>query len=189
MAAHAATLARRERSVELVWTRPDGEATPLRRTDQALLQLIDGALHELLIVTFAIYRIETIAAAIVRAGRRGVAVRIVVESPDESEGKIARDALAALGPDVVERARIFVWPLERRPTSQGRHGSLHVKCAVADRGRVVVSSANLTAHALTLNMEMGVLIGGGELPERVARHFDRLIEAGILRPAHTPRAI
>lgn len=33
-------------------------------------------------------------------------------------------------------------------------------------------SANLTEFAFTLNAELGVLITGGELPERVDAHFD-----------------
>ena len=73
---------------------------------------------ELPIVTFAVYKVPAIAAAIIRVARRGVAVRIVVELPDASEGKVAYDALAALGPDVATRARIFRWPLDRRPTDR-----------------------------------------------------------------------
>jgi phosphatidylserine/phosphatidylglycerophosphate/cardiolipin synthase-like enzyme len=43
-----------------------------------------------------------------------------------------------------------------------------------------VSSANLTAFALELNMELGVLVRGGPAPRRVREHFDRMIRAGIL---------
>ena len=47
-----------------------------------------------------------------------------------------------------------------------------------------VSSANLTEYALTLNMELGVLVRGGSLPPRVADHFTRLIERGVLERVH-----
>ena len=47
----------------------------------------------------------------------------------------------------------YRWPLERRPRDdEGRHGSLHAKCAVADRELLLISSANLTHYALSLNM-------------------------------------
>jgi len=39
---------------------------------------------------------------------------------------------------------------------------------------------NLTEHALSLNMELGILIQGGPLPAAVAAHFQRLIENQIL---------
>ncbi|MCL5960652.1 MAG: DISARM system phospholipase D-like protein DrmC [Chloroflexi bacterium] len=172
---------RKEQSVELVWTGPDAEAIPLRRTDQVLLQLIDNAEKELTIVTFAVYKIPLIGQAIIRAAKRGATVRLVIESPEASEGKIAYDGIAALGPEVAARSSVFIWPHDKRPvTSDGHHGSLHVKCAVADDRELFLSSANLTAYALTLNMEMGVLIRGGVLPGRVTQHFDRLIQTGIL---------
>ena len=43
-----------------------------------------------------------------------------------------------------------------------------------------LSSANLTEYAFSLNMELGLLITGGEQPLRVEDHFDRLIEIGML---------
>lgn len=105
----------------------------------------------------------------------------MIESPLESEGKLAYDGLVALGPGVAERAHVYRWPLQQRPVDEGgRRGSLHVKCAVADERSLLISSANLTAHALTLNMEMGLLITGGLLPHQVAQHFESLIRAGTL---------
>ena len=63
----------------------------------------------------------------------------------------------------------------------GKPASLHAKCAVADGRILFISSANLTEYAMALNMELGVLINGGELPGRVVDHFGRLIENGTLR--------
>ena len=53
--------------------------------------------------------------------------------------------------------------------------------AQADGDTLFISSANLTRYATALNMELGVLIKGGDLPGRVASHFERLIENGTLR--------
>lgn len=41
----------------------------LRRTDQALLEVIQAAQHEILIVSFAVYMVPIIAAAIEVAGK------------------------------------------------------------------------------------------------------------------------
>jgi phosphatidylserine/phosphatidylglycerophosphate/cardiolipin synthase-like enzyme len=80
----------------------------------------------------------------------------------------------------VPRARVFYWPLERRPRSAvGSYGSMHVKCAIADRAVALVSSANLTDHALELNMELGLLVHGA-LPSQLATHFEQLIWRGEL---------
>src|SRR5262249_35573086 len=145
-------------TIDLVWTGPDSKVISLRRTDQALLQLINEASARLTIVSFAVYRAEAIIQAIGDAARRGIAITICIETPGASEGKIAYDALKALGSDVIERARIFTWPLDQRPRSpDGRHGSLHAKVAVADGKITLISSANLTEYAMNLNMELGIL--------------------------------
>lgn len=179
MAAYCVEKASRAQTVDLVWTGPYGGA--LRRIDQALLQLIDAAQREILIVTFAAYKIAEIRDALGQATRRGVHLALVIESTLESDGKIAYDGLAAFGTDVAERATIYRWPLEMRAVDgKGRHGSLHAKCAVADGASLLISSANLTTHALTLNMEMGLLISGGALPHLVHQHFAALIQAGVL---------
>lgn len=173
---------RESQSIDLVWTGPGVMEVPLRRTDQALLQVIDSAQHSLLIVSFAVYRIPTVTQALIHAFERGAFLRICVEAPEPSGQRMAYDTVQALGQDVLERAAIYIWPRDRRPTDpRGRVGSLHVKCAVADDRMLFISSANLTEYAMNLNMELGVLIQGGQLPSKVATHFKRLIEEGILK--------
>jgi len=71
-AAHCQATSRQKLSVELVWTGPNPEALPLRRTDQTLLQLIRSAKDNLLIISFAIYNIPEIVQALTEAIDRGV---------------------------------------------------------------------------------------------------------------------
>jgi phosphatidylserine/phosphatidylglycerophosphate/cardiolipin synthase-like enzyme len=90
--------------------------------------------------------------------------------------------LPALGTSVADRSDVYLWPREQRPQNpEGRVGSMHVKCAVADRNWLFLSSANLTEYAFTLNMEPGILSTSGSLPEQVQTHLDRLITEGVLR--------
>ena len=85
-------------------------------------------------------------------------------------------------------AEVYVWPQEMRPTDEaGHHGSLHAKCAVADDEYLFVSSANLTGYALTLNMELGLLVRGGPAPRTITAHFARLIGHGVLQPVAGPQ--
>lgn len=185
LALHTAALCEGEHrsgvSVELVWTGPDSEAVPLRRTDQALLELINSASKRVVVVCFAIYKADQICRALVEAGERGVQIDVVLETAEESEGKVTFNMMRALGPGIKSCARFYFWPLEKRPTDDsGKHGSLHVKCATADGCMLLVSSANLTEYAMTLNMELGVLVKGGPLPRDVESHFGLLIQQGVL---------
>lgn len=181
-AGDAAQQQRQAQSVDLIWTGPGVLEVPLRRTDQALLEVIQAAEQELLIVSFAVYKIPAITAALIQAYERGVRLRICVETPEPSGQRTAYNTLQALGREVQQRAAIYLWPRDQRPQStQGKTGSLHAKCAVADEHLLFISSANLTEYAMQLNMEMGVLIRGGTLPGMVTRHFTRLMEEGVLR--------
>lgn len=180
-AARAIDSERNSEIVDLVWTGPDYTGIALRRTDQALLEVIGAAQHNLLIVSFAIYMVPSVSTALVQAAQRGVSVRICLETGTSAEGQMAYDTVAALGEDVRRNASVYFWPIEHRPVGQnGRPGVLHVKCAVADQTLLFVSSANLTSHALDINMELGILVRNGPLPGQVVRHFQRLIEHGVL---------
>ena len=182
-AAQAAEQRRRAETTSLVWTGPTRDGPALRRTDQALLQVINAAQQRLLVVSFAVYKIANIRQALVKAAERGVNIKICVEAPEPSEGKMTYDTIKALGQRVAQNATVYIWPKDKRPQDDdGKYGSLHVKCAVADEQLLFISSANLTEYALTLNMELGVLIQGGPLPGNVAAHFNRLIEDRVLVP-------
>lgn len=172
---------RNKESVELTWTGPKTRNVNLRRTDQALVELIDAAQKQILIVSFAVYKAKLILSALERAADRGVEITVVVESPDISEGKVAHDTIANLGKAVNERAKIFIWPYSKRETTpNGKYGSLHAKVAVSDASFLYISSANLTEYAMNLNMEMGLLVSGGDLPGLVEEHFENLISNRIL---------
>lgn len=167
--------------LSLVWTGPTTDAVSVRRTDQALLQLINRATSRVIVVSFAVYKVPNIAATLEKAARRGVVVDLVVETEEASGGKIAFDGWQKLGRDVHTTYRLWTWAHDRRPvTPSGKLATLHAKCAVADGDRLLVSSANLTEFALNFNMELGLLLSGGEVPSNVAKHFETLMVNGDL---------
>jgi len=172
---------RDSQSVELVWTGPDTEETPFRRTEQAILQVLDGAKSRITLVSFAVYRIPNVGKALVRAAKRGVRLTVIIETPDRIEGEGEYSTITALGQEVAACSTVYFWPKHNRPVGENNKvGILHVKCAVADGERLFLSSANLTQQAFTINMELGILVRGGTMPSRVEQQFDRLIESGHL---------
>ena len=163
-------------SVELVWTGPDTEQTPFRRTEQAILQILDSAKSRITLVSFAVYRIPNVCNALVRAAKRGVRLTVIVETPDKIAGEGEYSTIRALGPEVAACSTVYFWPKENRPVGENNKvGILHVKCAVADGKWLFLSSANLTQQAFTINMELGMLVSGGTMPSRVEQQFDQLI--------------
>jgi phosphatidylserine/phosphatidylglycerophosphate/cardiolipin synthase-like enzyme len=64
-AGHSEQVHQQQQSVELVWTGPDVGVVPLRRTEQALLQVIDSASRRATVVSYAVYNIPRIGEALV----------------------------------------------------------------------------------------------------------------------------
>ncbi|MBN8604370.1 MAG: DISARM system phospholipase D-like protein DrmC [Planctomycetes bacterium] len=169
-------------SWELVWTGPSPPNSRLRRTDQALLELIRSSRHELWVVSFAAYKVRIVTEALTGAKSRGVTINLVLESSEESEGRLSGDQLAVLKQTFGSAVRILVWPTEnRQPSADGKRGMLHAKCAVCDDELLFISSANLTEAAMQLNIEMGVLARSSNHAATVQQHLRWMLEHRILK--------
>jgi phosphatidylserine/phosphatidylglycerophosphate/cardiolipin synthase-like enzyme len=168
-------------SVEIVWTGPRSDAVPFRHTEQAILQVLNSAQNRILLVSYAVYSIPNILEALVRAAKRGVKITVVVETPDKLDVQNEYSTLHALGGELARTSTVYYWPRENREADEtGKLGILHVKCAVSDGCWLFLSSANLTKYAFSVNMELGVLITGGKVPQRIERLFEKLISEGVL---------
>ena len=129
-----------------------------------------------MLVSYAVYAIPNIQEAVVRAAKRGVKITVVVETPNKIAVESEYSTLQALGEDVARCSTVYYWPKEnRKADGSGKLGILHVKCVVGDGRWLFLSSANLTKYAFSLNMELGVLITGGEAPSQIERVFDEMI--------------
>lgn len=172
----------RENSAQLVWTGPEPDGTALRRTGQAILELINDADKELTIISFAVYRIPQIVMALNNALLRNVKLRVIAERSITERTSQILNVEYNLGQFVMNNASIFVWPQDKRPVNaKGKRGILHIKCAVADRSILFISSANLTDNALRLNMEMGLLLRHPLLARQVADHIDSLVSNRVFQ--------
>ena len=105
---------REEEAVEVVWTGPDQDVIPLRRTEQAILQVLNSAQSRILIVSYAVYSIPNIQEAVVRAAKRGVTITVVVETPNKIDVQNEYSTLQALGEDVARCSTLYYWPREHR---------------------------------------------------------------------------
>lgn len=171
---------RQSQAIDIVWTGPVIHEINFRKTESVLLELINSANHELQIVSFAVYRARSIIEALLQALERRVSISIFLETPQQGENKIAYDTKSALGSDLTKKAKIYGWAREKRQLSpDGAYGSLHAKLAIADKKSLFVSSANLTDYAMSLNIELGVLIQEPVLAAKVEKQLNLLIENRI----------
>jgi cardiolipin synthase len=175
-AGHVFTKATNQQSTELVWTGPTTPFVSARRTEQALLQVINAAEQTVFITSFVAYDVSTIVKALNVASDRGVFIFMLLELSQEHGGSITFDAIGKMR-RLVPAARLYAW---RDKTDAFSDGRVHAKVAVADGRMCFITSANLTGHAMEKNMEAGVLISGGSLPMSLAQHLQALVETGIV---------
>lgn len=173
-----AELAASRGSVEMVWTGPSSNLVPIRHTEQVLKEVIESAKTKLFVVSFVAYDIPSIHAALNKAIERSVSVDILVESSQSTHSKIQVDSVPKMKSSV-PKANIYIW--DQSQSKENLIGVVHAKCAVADDCIAFVTSANLTTAAMERNVELGVLIKGGDLPARLDQHLRSLIASDIFK--------
>lgn len=183
-AIHTLDSHRAKQSVELVWTGPDTENQPFRRTEQAILQVLDSAVHRITLVSYASLPHPQHRRCV--GSRRPSRGQIDGRRRDPRQDQRRRRVQHASGPRLRSRRLLHRLLLaqekENRPLGPNdKVGILHVKCAVADSKWLFLSSANLTQQAFTINMELGMLVRGGPMPKQVEELFAQLIAMGQLR--------
>lgn len=173
-----ASLAASASSVELVWTGPATSLVPIRHTAQVLTGLIDEARERLFVVSFVAYHVSGALDAMQRAIQRGVQVRVLLEQSKQQGGHLTVDSIAMLR-RALPKAKIYGW--NKQAAEAGQSGAVHAKCAVADGMLAFITSANLSDAAMERNMELGVLIRGGYVPDQLDRHLSALFTTKQIR--------
>ena len=166
-----------ESDTKLVWTGPSSELVATRKTEQALLQVINVAEKKLFLTSFVAYDVPSIEAALAKASDRSVALSMLLESSESHGGGVSIDGIARMR-EALPSARIFFW---REKGENFMGGKVHAKVAVCDEELCFISSANLTGHAMEKNMEAGVLIRGGHVPMTLHRHLEALVTINIVQ--------
>lgn len=175
-AGHMFSKSAAEQSSELVWTGPTTPFVSARRTEQALLQVINGADKTLFVTSFVAYDVSTIVKALNSAIDRGVSIFMLLELSQDHGGSISFDAIGKMKL-LVPAAKLFAWHDKSDSFADGR---VHAKVAVADGSICFITSANLTGHAMEKNMEAGVLIAGGHIPRLLDDHLRSLIDMKVI---------
>ncbi|MBS3910101.1 MAG: DISARM system phospholipase D-like protein DrmC [Actinobacteria bacterium] len=165
-------------TIEMVWTGPTTGLVPSRHTEQVLLEVIGAARRSLYLVSFVAYNIGAVVEAIRSAIDMGVKVDILLEASTSHGGTLDIDSVRMFSQQIPS-ANIYTWSQAAKAASEWT-GVVHAKCAVADGELAFITSANLTMAAMERNMELGVVVHGGHLPDQLARHLEALITTGII---------
>ena len=160
--------------MQLVLSGPSSAHVHARRTDQVLIDLINGAQRSLVLVTYSLTMYTELKIALRAALDRGVDITVLAEDPQDGPPQFTKDPAVALAGLLVRRLR---WPKDQRPAGWT---SLHAKIAIADDDAVLVTSANLSEKAAGDNFEAGLLLRDTDYAIRLAKHLDSLLSDGFL---------
>lgn len=157
---------------DLVWSGPQMPDGAVRLTPGVIVELLDSAEKDVLLVGYAVHDEPRVTDALHRAAARGVALTLLLErAADNPQYRGHGTPFAGLP------ARRLCWPGAQRPAG----ASLHAKLLVVDGRAALIGSANVTGAALDRNLECGVLLRG-EAARRLQRHVAVLAEAGEIVP-------
>lgn len=182
-ASSAAMLQERHGAMELVWTGPSTGQVPVRHTEQVLCEVIEAAKRRLFLVSFVAYKVDSIIRALRGAIGRQVQINLLLESSDKHGGRVTYDSVKAMK-NILPSIEVYVWSSDMKVLPGQLSGAVHAKCAVADGELAFITSANLTSAAMERNMELGVLVRGGELPFELHRHLEALIYTKVIERAN-----
>lgn len=113
-----------------------------------------------------------IAAAV----ERKVDVSFLLELSQEHGGSIDIDVVGKMK-NAIPSAKFYIWKEREAGFDDGR---VHAKVAISDKNKCFITSANLTRYAMERNMELGVLISGGEIPKLLSDHLNALINTKVI---------
>ncbi|MQA16989.1 MAG: hypothetical protein GEV09_23515 [Pseudonocardiaceae bacterium] len=160
-------------TVDVVWSGPASCMKTSRLTSAAVVDLVDQAESEILLMSYVMHDEPGLAAALERGVSRGVEITLVNERPTDNPAFHGPVTAFAHVP-----ARRLRWPSDRRPIA----ASLHAKVLVVDRELALVGSANVTSSAVARNLECGVLVRDPIVARDIALHVDDLVRLGELVP-------
>jgi phosphatidylserine/phosphatidylglycerophosphate/cardiolipin synthase-like enzyme len=170
-AIRAVERARRDLSIDVVWTGPESHIMTSRLTAATIVGLIAEARREIVLVSFATHAEPSISAALESAVARGVSITLLTERHADNPAY----ASAQTPFPEIDAIRLH-WPASLRPPG----AALHAKIIVVDDHIALVGSANLTGRAMETNLECGILIRGGSRPQAIHDHVTGLWEGGHL---------
>lgn len=153
---------KRSTHAELVWTgyRPPG--SPLRNTSSVIREMLDAAKSHVIVMSYSVWlshsRVDAALDRLAAARRRGALVTFVIDrdySPGGSAEGHNREQLRTGWPDDAPRPDVYSWGDDNDEIAK-----LHAKVLVVDRRDLLITSANLTGHGLSGNLELGARLVG-----------------------------
>lgn len=166
--------------IEIVWTGPEARGPLVRPTAVVIEEMLKGVRDagEVLIIGYSLTAgpqsgMTKIIELLNAASRKRAVVTCILHRDEDEQNRA--NLLGAWDADAV-KPRLLTWD----PPPDFPYTKLHAKAVVVDRLEALVTSANLTAHGLQSNLELGLRVRGPQA-QAIALRFDHLIASNVLK--------
>jgi hypothetical protein len=170
-------IAARSPRCEVVWT-GKGATGGVRSTVPVIIEMLTGASASVLLLSYSVWlkqsRINSVLDRLAELSSAGVEVTWVVDV-GYRDGHNLKE-ITSFWPPGRRGPRLFGWR-----DVDDEIAKLHAKVLIVDERDALVTSANLTGHGLTSNLELGLRVQGQPARE-LSAHLRHLVATGAFEP-------
>lgn len=173
----------RNTQADLVWTGHKPPGSSLRSTPPVIAEMLDAGKRHVIVLSYSVWlgqaRVRSVLDRVVAARRRGAQVTFVVDrnySPGDTASGHNREQLRTEWPNDVPRPDIYTWG-----NDEDRIAKLHAKVIIVDRRDLLVTSANLTGHGMSGNLELGARLIGRPAEQAHDHVLDLITDGTFLK--------
>lgn len=154
-----------EEKIELVLTAPPSFNLRAKRTEDVVDELLQSARVSITMTGYSVSEyIKDFLDVIINKSQKGVFVKIFINKVDE------QNAIEKLIAHKGRFLKIYYYSNET-----DKMAALHAKVISIDNERTLVSSANLSYHGMSANIEMGCVIQSKKIADKINEVFKNLI--------------
>ncbi|MCR5771421.1 MAG: phospholipase [Butyrivibrio sp.] len=165
--------AKNSEKIELVVTAPDTFKIKAKKTKDVVEQLIKSAEKSIFLTGYSVSDyFAGMLDEIIAKSQKGVYVRFYVNDIDRHKESLDR-MLAYQGK--------YLQFFEYEKQSDDKMAASHAKILVVDSNKALVSSANLSYHGLSGNVEMGFLVDSRQKAKQIENLLNQLIRMNIYK--------
>lgn len=154
-----------EEKIELVLTAPPSFNLRAKRTEDVVDELLQSARVSITMTGYSVSEyIKDFLDVIINKSQKGVFVKIFINKVDE------QNAIEKL---IAHKGRFL--KIYNYSNETDKMAALHAKVISIDNERTLVSSANLSYHGMSANIEMGCVIQSIKIANKINEVFKSLI--------------
>ena len=160
-----------EEKVELVVTAPNSFAIKTRTTFGAINEVLESAQKSIIMTGYSVSEyVSDFLDAVIAKSQKGIVVRLYINKVDNQ---------ASLEKLLRYKSRFL--QIYNYTNAEDKMSALHAKILSVDGKRTLISSANLSYHGMSGNIELGCLVESEKIGKQMDALFQQLYKEKVFQ--------